>query len=311
MKTTIFTIILIPVVLLLGYFLVASVKTPIDQTAAINSTEALIIKKLEIIRDLQLAYISQKGKYTSNWDELIKFGNTGKFFIINIKEQDLGNGKVKRTVDTLGTVPVKDSLTNKHKNNKNIEEVYRKMYVDILNNLDKLPLVPNGNGKKFELYTGVIEKNGYQVEVFEAKDAYPMNPARGGNFEAKDRIHVDTLVNQLQSKLDKIKKNIRIIDAKLSIIFKEVGVSQLQGNLLINDKLIKDAPVTQQTALLDTLKSAKEKIKSKVEALKPLKEKLEVYSEEVALLEKRIKVYKEKPLKVGSREDASTGGNWE
>ncbi len=53
--------------------------------------------------------------------------------------------------------------------------------------LKKLSEVPGGNGLKFEISVGKVDKNGVMVQVIEVKDPKPINPARKESNEAKNR----------------------------------------------------------------------------------------------------------------------------
>lgn len=82
----------------------------------------LVIEKLKDIRDSELAYKTVNGKFTDNFDELVKFIDNGKYTITQRRDSTiLDKEKTKLfggvetfkdivIIDTLGTVPVKDSL---------------------------------------------------------------------------------------------------------------------------------------------------------------------------------------------------------
>src|SRR5690606_11090711 len=52
--------------------------------------------------------------------------------------------------------------------------------------IKSLSVIP-GSGKKFDLYTAAVDRNGIKVRVIEAKDPDPSNPARREENEAKNR----------------------------------------------------------------------------------------------------------------------------
>ncbi|NOS90553.1 MAG: hypothetical protein HOP30_01405 [Cyclobacteriaceae bacterium] len=53
--------------------------------------------------------------------------------------------------------------------------------------LKKLSEVPGGDGYKFEINVGKVDKNGVLVQVIEVKDPKPINPDRKDSNEAKNR----------------------------------------------------------------------------------------------------------------------------
>lgn len=139
-----------------------------DEERRIKGIEASVINKLKLIRDAEIAYRSVNGKYTSDWDQLISFVDTGRFFITERKETiitlDYGADSVYIEIDTLGTTPVYDSLmgNNKYPNLK----------------LERISYLPHNATKQFELFADKITKGGISVDVFEAKDTDPVNPKR-------------------------------------------------------------------------------------------------------------------------------------
>lgn len=166
--TKILTVIFLVVSLGLAYFLMDSIKTDIEKEKRIAAIEAQVINKLKMIRDAQIAYQAVKGNYTSDWDKLKSFIDTGKIYIMQRREHiitlDYGADSVVVDIDTLGTVSVRDSLFSADK------------YPSF--NLERLPYVPGSENTKFEIYADEINKSGVNVDVFEVKDPDPINPER-------------------------------------------------------------------------------------------------------------------------------------
>ena len=65
----------------LAYLLVKNIKSKIDEDARIERQEDLVINKLKMIRDAEVAYLATNGKYTSSFDTLISFIDTGSIYI--------------------------------------------------------------------------------------------------------------------------------------------------------------------------------------------------------------------------------------
>ena len=74
----------------------------------------MVINKLKMIRDAEVAYLGSNGKYTSNFDSLISFIDTGSIYITQRREEiemlAYGAEKVTIIIDTIGKVSVKDSV---------------------------------------------------------------------------------------------------------------------------------------------------------------------------------------------------------
>ncbi|BDD03392.1 hypothetical protein [Aureibacter tunicatorum] len=170
--TKLFSIVFFVIAAALAYFLYDSVNSDIENKKRIAKIEKDVIRKLELIRDAEVAFQATNGKYTADWDTLISFIDTGKIFNVVKKEQiemlEYGAEKVTVTFDTLGWTYVKDSVF------KAIPEY----------NFSKLPYIPgSSSNKKFELYASKVKKGNIMVDVFEAKDIDPVNPRRDETSE--------------------------------------------------------------------------------------------------------------------------------
>ena len=114
------------------------------------------------IRTAQIAHKDVKGVYANNFDSLIKFIDEGIFTLL--EKRDSSYLEYDRTyridmlrevivTDTLGFVPVKDSLFQ-------TSERYKKM--------SNLP-IEGLQDSVFKIESNIINKNGYEVPVFEVK----------------------------------------------------------------------------------------------------------------------------------------------
>jgi hypothetical protein len=164
-KTKIFSIVFFVAAVVIGYFFVDSIAYDIQQEKKIKREEARVINKLKQIRSGMIAYQRVNGQYTSDWEKLINFIDTGDFYLTERSEtiipREYGGDSVVINIDTLGTIPVFDSL-----------------YSDIENfKLKNLPFKP-GTKKKFEIFADKIIKGSVKVDVFEVKDPDPINPRR-------------------------------------------------------------------------------------------------------------------------------------
>ena len=175
--TKILTITLFIISLGLAYYLFSSIKSSIDEQKRIEQHEAQVIAKLSIIRDGEIAYQAVNGHYTANWDSLINFMKNGKFYLIQKTEEiitlDYGADSSIFHIDTLGTVPVYDSLFSKKK------------YPNL--NLDRLMYIPGTKDAKFDLFADEIIKGAVKVNVIECRDTAPVNPARKESNEARNK----------------------------------------------------------------------------------------------------------------------------
>jgi len=146
-----------------SYKIYDSINGPINFNKKKNERYALVINKLKLIRKAQIAHKDVKGVFSDNFDSLVKFIDTGIFTLI--EKRDSSYMEYDRTyridmlrevvvIDTLGFVPVKDSLFKNSIAYKNFADV---------------PI--EGVEAKFDINADIIDKNGYKAPVFEVKIA--------------------------------------------------------------------------------------------------------------------------------------------
>lgn len=140
-----------------------SINDPIKFNKIKNQRYADVIDRLKDIRLAQIAHKDVKGKFSNNFDSLIKFVDTGIFTITQQRDSSYYQySPVYRIdmlqeiiiIDTLGFVPVKDSLFGESQRYKEIA---------------RIPV--DGIDEKFKLSSKIIDKNGFKVPVFEVKVA--------------------------------------------------------------------------------------------------------------------------------------------
>ena len=139
----------------------SSINGPIKFNQVKNERYTKVIDRLKDIRTAQIAHKDVNGFYANNFDSLVSFIDNGIFTLI--EKRDSSYLEYNRTyridmlkeveiVDTLGFVSVKDSLFGNN-------ESYKMMA--------KVPV--NGTDSEFSIKSDIIDKNGYQVPVFEVK----------------------------------------------------------------------------------------------------------------------------------------------
>ena len=146
-----------------SYKIYDSINGPINFNKTKNERYAVVINKLKLIRKAQIAHKDVNGIYSNNFDSLVKFIDNGIFTLI--EKRDSSYMEYDRTyridmlrevvvIDTLGFVPVKDSLFKNSVAYKDFAQV---------------PI--EGIDAKFDINADIIDKNGYRVPVFEVKVA--------------------------------------------------------------------------------------------------------------------------------------------
>ncbi|MEQ8473192.1 MAG: hypothetical protein RIC35_18495 [Marinoscillum sp.] len=177
-KSKIFSIVFGIVAAGLAVYLYYSINSSIEESNRIQKMEARIIEQLKMIREAELAFLAVNGRYTSDWDKLLAFVDTGSFYITEKTEfiitLDYGADSTYVEVDTLGMIGVKDSIFKASK--------WPRF------NLASLPYVPGVEpATKFEIWADKIDKSGVKVNAIEVKNPKPINPDRDEESEYTTR----------------------------------------------------------------------------------------------------------------------------
>ena len=115
-----------------AYKIYDSINGPIQFNQVKNERYAKVIDRLKDIRKAQIAHKDVKGVFSNNFDSLVKFIDEGVFTLI--EKRDSSYMEYDRTyridmlrevivIDTLGYVPVKDSLFNNSESYRNFASV--------------------------------------------------------------------------------------------------------------------------------------------------------------------------------------------
>ena len=177
--TKILTVAFLVIAVGIAYYLYDRVKFSIDEEERIAQVEAKVIEKLQFIRDAEIIYKDANGQYTSDWNKLRSFIDTGIVYITQRREittlLDYGAEETTIEIDTLASIPVRDSLFS--------NPSYKKYD---LNSLSQVPVT----NAKFELFADKIDRNNVQVSVLEIKDSAPVNPDRRGDESVSGPLRV-------------------------------------------------------------------------------------------------------------------------
>lgn len=142
-------IVLVLAIVGLSYLLYASIAEPIQFRTEWRDRETAVKKKLEKIRDAQVAYKSIKGTYASSFDSLALVLQSDSFELVAIEgDPNDPNAQVKRTVTYVNAL---DSM--------------QRLGI----NLDSLRYVPFTDGIEFEVKADVLDEyqNAKNIPVVE------------------------------------------------------------------------------------------------------------------------------------------------
>lgn len=156
MVNNIIKVLLLVIIVVLAYLVVESVMKPVRFNKEVTKRSNAVIQNLIDIRTSQLAYKNIYGHYTPSFDTLIDFLKNGEIPVVKMIPDPTDTTFTKTIRDTIGYIPVKDSLFSKRANF----------------NLENIQYVPYTDEKTFNMDAGIIEKGGVDVNVFEASVHY-------------------------------------------------------------------------------------------------------------------------------------------
>ena len=156
MSNNIVKIVLLVVILVLAFLVYESLMKPVRFNNEVNARNKAVIQNLMDIRMAQITYKTINGKFTTSFDTLIDFLKKGEIPVVKIIPDPTDTTFTRTIRDTLGYIPVIDSLFKNRPGYK----------------VDDIRYVPFSNKELFTMDAGVIDKGGVKVNVFEASAHY-------------------------------------------------------------------------------------------------------------------------------------------
>ncbi len=181
-------VLLIAAILLLGFLCWKSVQGPIDFNNEVDKRDNAVKQRLVDIRTAQVAYRSENGAYTDNFDELVNFVKNGRIASLrrsgDLTEAQLEAGMTEASAmriirsgnqSAIRAAGLWDDATNSPQlvRDSIFAPATEVLYPNRRFSPDSLSFVPYGKGTKFEMATdSLTTASGYPVQVFEAKTPY-------------------------------------------------------------------------------------------------------------------------------------------
>ncbi len=271
MKTRIFSIITLLIAIILAYFLVSSIKFAIDEEKRISKSEAIVIEKLKLIREAELVYQEVNSRYTNNWDTLINFIEHGKYYVTKRSERIV---ELAYGADSI--IVTIDT----------IDIIPAKEYIFIKNH--DIFIADNGEFVEFFVKQGQAIRKGQKL--------YSMISSTNGK-----RVNQMSKVSGVITSLENISANAKITKGDLVMQVREEKFS-----LKTDISQLAIIPLTNPPAKFDLFADRIEKNRLMVNVIevrdtKPVDPTRKEDNE----------ANNKKPLRFGSRTEATTAGNWE
>lgn len=170
MKLKTIVLLLIPLNLILGYFVYNSINSEIDFQKDAKLRIAENVQKLKDLRAIQIAYKLKNQVYASNFENLFQFLNQEKMAVIKstgeapdslTEQQALALGLIQR--DSVWISAMDYVFTEEYQNTRD-----NRFPLDI----KVLQYIPHTNNLPYEMEAGTIEKGKAQVQVFQISATY-------------------------------------------------------------------------------------------------------------------------------------------
>ena len=156
MMNNVIKIVLLVIILVLAYLIYDSIMRPVRFNKEVDKRNKAIVQKLIDIRSAEITFKAIHGKYVSDFDSLIDFLKTGEIPVVKMIPDPEDTTFTKTIRDTIGNIPVLDSLFGKR--------------TDF--NVAEFKYIPFTDKQVFSLDAGTIEKGGVKVHVFESSALY-------------------------------------------------------------------------------------------------------------------------------------------
>ncbi len=168
----IINIILFAIIVLLAWQVVKSIQAPIKFNKEQKAREAKVVERLIDIRNAEVLYKNATSQYTNSFDTLIKFCQTAEIPVVNIIPDPTDTTFTRTINDTIDFIKVMDSIRGKRDNF----------------NINDIKWVPFSEPQQqYELEAGMINRNGIDIPVFEARTPYEVYLAiPGAAFNEKE-----------------------------------------------------------------------------------------------------------------------------
>lgn len=150
-KRLIIEVVLAIVIVGLVIMVIRSVMEPVKFKSEKDFRYENTIQRLKDIRDVEIAFKTINRRYTSDFDSLINFAKEGNLYIVKMVPDPTDTTFRRSILDTIGTVPVMDTL---FKNRENF-------------NPENLRYIPHSEGQVFDLKAGFVEKSKIMIPVFQ------------------------------------------------------------------------------------------------------------------------------------------------
>ncbi len=156
MVNNIIKVLLLVIIVVLAYMVYDSIMEPVKFIQKVDKRNDVVVQSLKDIRSAEMSYKAINGHYTASFDTLIDFLKNGQIPEVKIIPDPNDTTFTKTIRDTIGYVPVIDSLFGNRVN----FDVYRIKYI------------PFSDDIIFKINAGVIDRGGVSVNVFEASALY-------------------------------------------------------------------------------------------------------------------------------------------
>ena len=166
---------LLALIFIMSFVLYRNIKKPMEFNEEKGIRYKVVIQKLKDVRTAEMAYKELKGQFADNFDALVKSVKEDNFMVVKV----IGNP---------------DDTTQVIRRDTFYEPVLLKIFPPGYM-IDSLSYVPYGNGAKFSINAGEIERGKVKVKVFEisASNEIILNGLDEKYYNKKEGLQVGSM----------------------------------------------------------------------------------------------------------------------
>ena len=167
--------------IILCYILCNSIYTEIHYSSEYESRKAAIIKRFDLLKEIQTKFKSEKGKFAGSWQEVQQFVDTDSFTLITLVEKGFDDENE----------PIYDTI-------KNYKMVKDSLKLDIASSSIGIIPLPVGNTEQFKIEAKTIRSGKFPVNVFKITAPFKsfLNDFDENKYGANKDFHIGSLREQ-------------------------------------------------------------------------------------------------------------------
>ncbi|MCB9174921.1 MAG: hypothetical protein H6589_09955 [Flavobacteriales bacterium] len=148
----------------MGYLIYDSINSKIELEKEVKHRKAVVIERLEQIKEAQISYKKVRGEYAKSFDQLRDFLENDSLIVVKaigvVPDSLLGQEAKALAMGIIVRDTSKIAVRN---------EMFKENFQQVV---DSLSIIPFSGGSNFSINSGEVEKGKVKVKVFEVTAPY-------------------------------------------------------------------------------------------------------------------------------------------